>query len=936
MTATPASVPRRPAVRRLISTLARPVRTVLRVGQGASVGAQLLALLVIGALFIAALVGVNAVSNYRSAQDAAVAAVAREARSQATDLSTYYATEFRQTLRTLPDQPGLRSPSPRRCAAGLAALAQLAAGAELAVLRADGTVFCTAGTPAAGPDDAWVQAGLHQRVGLGTVVTDVETGLPQLAYTVTYDAPDGRRLLVFLEPGLGSLLNTTSSGLALLVADRTTGTVLDRINVVPSDDRPLDATVSGDLLAPARQATGAGPDGVTRIYSVAAIPDTTWVVLAGIDKDKAFARAAESLQRSLFIGALLLLCLGGLGALVYRRIARPTRRLRAAIDDLADAPLDLTHRLHVPETGPRELAELGVAFNEMVDARLVSEARLASLVRHASDLVFVIGEDGTITYVTPSVATLLNLSYESVTGTRFLDLVSPADRVGLRTRLTAWMTNDIHVATRVDFQLRYADTARDVEARVQNLIEDPAIRGLVVTCHDITDRKCVEAQLAYAAMHDSLTGLPNRALVLDRIQHVLARTGRHGTHSAVLFLDLDRFKLVNDSTGHASGDELLVQVGERLAAVTRPGDTLGRFGGDEFVIVCESLDHLDDAGAVAERLLTALQSPFVLAGQELFITGSIGIAHALPGVDAGDLLRDADAALYRAKERGRAGYAVFDDGMRAQVQQRLDVGNRLRHAVSGNGLFLEYQPITSLSSGRVVGAEALLRWQAESGVVRPDEFIPVAEETGLIVPIGEWVMREACRQLAAWQRVEGFPADAHVSVNVSARQLNQPDFISAVARALHDTGLTPGQLTLEVTESVLMHDQEAAAATMGALRSLGVPLSIDDFGTGFSSLGYLERLPIDELKVDRSFVAPLGRRERASAIVESVVDLAHAVGLSVVAEGVEHADQVELLRAMGCDFAQGFHFARPLAADAALAYLLDHAADASCQRVSGL
>jgi diguanylate cyclase (GGDEF)-like protein len=392
-----------------------------------------------------------------------------------------------------------------------------------------------------------------------------------------------------------------------------------------------------------------------------------------------------------------------------------------------------------------------------------------------------------------------------------------------------------------------------------------------------------------------------------------------------LFLDLDRFKLVNDSTGHASGDEVLVQVSERLASVTRPGDTLGRFGGDEFVIVCESLDHPNDATVVAERLLSSLQSPLVLGGQELFVTASIGIAHALPGDEPGDLLRDADAALYRAKEHGRAGYAVFDDGMRAQIRQRLDVGNRLRHAVSGDGLFLEYQPLMSIGAGRCVGAEALLRWRGDSGVIRPDEFIPVAEETGLIVPIGEWVMREACRQLAAWQQLPGFPRDFHVSVNVSARQLAQPDFVNDVARALDDSSLAPGQLTLEVTESVLMTDQEAAAATMTALRSLGIPLSIDDFGTGFSSLGYLERLPIDELKVDRTFVAPLGRRDRADAIVESVVNLAHAVGLSVVAEGVEHPDQVGILRDMACDFAQGYHFARPLPADEALPFVLANA-----------
>jgi diguanylate cyclase (GGDEF)-like protein len=422
-------------------------------------------------------------------------------------------------------------------------------------------------------------------------------------------------------------------------------------------------------------------------------------------------------------------------------------------------------------------------------------------------------------------------------------------------------------------------------------------------------------------MHDSLTGLPNRALVLNRLSHLLARTGRSGATSAVLFVDLDRFKLVNDSNGHGAGDELLVQVAERLVGLTRPGDTLGRFGGDEFVVICEGLSGVGDAEAVAHRLLDTFQLPFQVRGQEVFATASIGIAIAQVGDEAGDLLRDADAAMYRAKERGRAGCAVFDDGMRAGVRKRLDIGNKLRHAIDGGGLFLEFQPEIDLGSGRPLGVESLLRWRGDGTTMRPDEFIPVAEETGLIVPIGEWVLRESCRQLVAWQAVDGFPSDAHVSVNVSARQISQPDFADTVIEALQATGLDPRLLTLEVTESVLMRDKDAAAATLTLLRAMGVCFSIDDFGTGYSSLGYLERLPIDELKIDRSFVARLDGKGRTAPIIESIVDLAHAVGLGVVAEGVERAEQAQLLRDIGCDAAQGYLFARPLPADNALQFL---------------
>ncbi|MBV9292901.1 MAG: EAL domain-containing protein [Frankiales bacterium] len=885
-------------------------------GRQASVGAQLLGLFLVGAMFVGALVGFNAASDFHAARSAAAGQVVHEAKTQADSLSAYISTELPTSLQALPSQPGLASGAARDCTKALAALQKLIVGSHLAVLDSHGSTVCRSGHVSAVSD--LTRQALAKGVTIQGPITDRVTGKPQIAYGVAFPTPSGKRILAVEEPAMNSLLNSPSGSLSLLLVDSRSGTVFDQ-RPLAHKDAPVEKFKTS-TLTPNHSITRTGPDGVVRIYSSNPVPGTPWIVVAGISRKLAYAHATSALHRNLAIGGLLLVALLILGAVVYRRIATPTRRLRQAIESLTTNEIDRPTGQHVPESGPRELAQLGAAFNEMADARMRSEARLASLVRHASDLVFVVDSEGRVTYATPSVETLLGISLQDVIGSKFSARVHADDRDALISRIKRWREHDLRTATRVDFRLGSDDKVRDVEARVQDLVDDPAVNGIVVTCHDITDRKRAESQLAHAAMHDALTGLPNRALVLDRLRHLMSRTGRSGISSAVLFLDLDRFKLVNDSSGHAIGDELLVQVGERLQAVTRPGDTLGRFGGDEFVIVCEALSS-EEAEMVAQRLLDAMQAPFRLSDQELYVTASIGIAIAQVGDEPGDLLRDADAALYRAKERGRAGYALFDDGMRAQVRKRLDIGNRLRSAVDGEGLFLEYQPLVSLTSQRATGVEALLRWRGGSRIVAPDEFIPVAEETGLIVPIGDWVVRESCRQLRKWQREGNFPAGVHVSVNVSARQLTQPDFVNTIAAAIEDSGLAPGDLTLEVTESVLMRDHDAAASTMAVLRAMGISVSIDDFGTGYSSLGYLDRLPVDELKIDRAFVSPLGRRARAGAIIESVVDLAHAVGLTVVAEGVEHADQVKLLTDMGCDVGQGYHFARPLRADDAFAFL---------------
>ena len=444
----------------------------------------------------------------------------------------------------------------------------------------------------------------------------------------------------------------------------------------------------------------------------------------------------------------------------------------------------------------------------------------------------------------------------------------------------------------------------------------------------LNDASAVEAmrrafgEAVHQATHDALTGLPNRTLVIDRLTHALARARRRPNGPAVLFVDLDRFKVVNDSLGHSVGDEVLIKVAQRLLDAVRPGDTVARLAGDEFVVVCEDVESDTEVMALAERLADAVAAPIPLYGRDAIITASIGIAVAASDARAEDLLRDADVAMYRAKERGRARLELFDSAMRTRMLERLEIEHALRRALHNREFVLYYQPTVSLKTGRIESLEALLRWpDPNRGLVLPDEFIPVAEENGLIVPLGQWALEEACRQLAEWRRDHEECADLHVGVNLSARQFGDRDLVPVVAAALRNSGLPPSALWLEITESVLMEEAEATIETLIALRGLGVHLSIDDFGTGYSSLSYLKRFPVDVLKIDRSFVDGLGDDAEDEAIVTAVVRLAQALELGVVAEGVETAVQLAHLRRLGCNSVQGYYFGRPKSADDTLAML---------------
>ena len=438
-----------------------------------------------------------------------------------------------------------------------------------------------------------------------------------------------------------------------------------------------------------------------------------------------------------------------------------------------------------------------------------------------------------------------------------------------------------------------------------------------------------EEELSFLATHDSLTGLPNRTLILDRVEQMLARSVANQTPVAALFIDLDNFKSINDTLGHGVGDELLRAVTARLDGVIRDVDALGRLGGDEFVVISEALTLEVGPELIAERLLEALERPFQLGADKetrVSVTASIGIA-AGAHTSAEELLREADIAMYRAKWDGKHRYVVFEDGMQHAVQHRMELEMDLREAVEKDEFFLAYQPTVNLSDMSPTGVEALIRWKHPMrGIVQPDDFIPLLEETGLIVEVGKWVLEEACRQGATW-REAGYPIG--MAVNVSGRQLDTDQLIADIEGALADSGLDPQALTIEITETTLMRNAEETARRLTQIKALGVRIAIDDFGTGYSSLAHLQRFPVDALKIDRSFVSQLQHNQEGETLIHTLVQLGKALSIETFAEGIEHQQELSLLQDEDCDNGQGFLFARPLDVDATEAFLQNWAAKAT-------
>ncbi|HEY8720456.1 EAL domain-containing protein [Pengzhenrongella sp.] len=550
---------------------------------------------------------------------------------------------------------------------------------------------------------------------------------------------------------------------------------------------------------------------------------------------------------------------------------------------------------------------------------LRNEELFRGVLQNTSDIVIIVNARGEITFGTPSLGRTLGRAVEDVVGHELAEILQADDAVDAIAMFAGFAANPTQSQAMADWHLARDDgTLVAFEVLSTNLLEDPRVAGIVLTMRDVSERRALEVQLKHQAFHDALTGLPNRALFSDRADHALARTSRLGSVVAMLMLDLDDFKIVNDTRGHAAGDELLVHVATRLRSIVRAGATVSRFGGDEFAVLVEDLTDVSQAEAFAERALHAFATPFTVLGEDLWVGASVGLV--VTGgphdpLDMTEMMRCADLALYAAKDLGKGQIMLYHRGLSTAMMDRLTRRSDLEQALGAEQFVVHYQPIVLIRAGEIVGCEALVRWSHPTrGLLPPKEFVELAEETGLIVELGGWVLDQACAQLRTWS--DAGHAGLRLSVNVSARQLHEEGFVDVVRTALERHRIDAGQLTLELTESIFALDAPVVSDRLLALRELGVKIAMDDFGTGYSSLSYLQKLHIDVLKIDKSFVDGLGEAgSDGSALVDVIISLAHSLRLEVVAEGIEQSVQRDELWSMGCRVGQGYLYARPVAAE---------------------
>lgn len=709
--------------------------------------------------------------------------------------------------------------------------------------------------------------------------------------------------------------------------------IAEHDNVNLYEDRGFEYLRSGDVAAAATLFVEADGVGMTSRLAedVGAAAAHVRTELSAAQQTDADAQASLFRVELALVVALAVLALA-CGAAAIQWLARPLERASRASRAIANGDL----AAKVPEAGPRELATLGADVNQMAEALVKrseelnaylsknleartrqlreSEGRFRSLVQNASDLITVITADTAVVYQSPSVTPVLGYQAHQVVGARLVDFIHEDDVpafVAFTRDLMAGAGKRASVAAR----LRHADSGwRYLEIVGSDQREDHAVAGFVLNMRDITERTELELRLKRQAFHDPLTGLANRARFRDHLEHAILRGARANARLAVLFIDLDNFKSVNDTLGHAAGDELLVGVAGVLRSCVREGDTVARLGGDEFAVLLEDLDDDETATDIANRIIVELRPPMAIENAEVPTRGSIGVVLAdCRGAAPDELLRHADIAMYSAKDHGKGRFELYDDGMHASMLERLQMLAELEGALERGEFIIDYQPTVDLQSDTVVGAEALVRWQHPTrGLIAPLDFIPLAEESGVIFGLGRWVMEQACGHAVTWQGLSPEGALFMMSINVSARQLAQPYFVSEVAEILRRTGVDASGIVLEITESVMMQDMAASARILHELKGLGVKLAIDDFGTGYSSLGYLRQFPFDILKIDKSFVENASERGNDKELERLIVEMGKTLNLAVVAEGIERADQLLRLLDLTCEFGQGFYFAHPL------------------------